>query len=121
MGPCELMDLIGHDINFAVTQSVFDANFSDKRSDLAGAARVVDGGLLGRKSGRGFFAYAAPARGGHRRRSSAAGSGRRDRRLHGRGIAVDRWAARLGEAGSRSSPIRRVAGTACRPPTASCA
>ena len=31
MGPCELMDLIGHDTNFAVTQSVFDANFGDKR------------------------------------------------------------------------------------------
>lgn len=31
MGPCELMDLIGHDTNFAVTQSVFEANFFDKR------------------------------------------------------------------------------------------
>ena len=31
MGPCELMDLIGHDVNFAVTQSVFAANFSDQR------------------------------------------------------------------------------------------
>ncbi|MBY0237662.1 MAG: 3-hydroxyacyl-CoA dehydrogenase, partial [Burkholderiaceae bacterium] len=31
MGPCELMDLIGHDTNFLVTQSVFEANFGDKR------------------------------------------------------------------------------------------
>ena len=31
MGPCELMDLIGHDTNFAVTQSVYEANFFDKR------------------------------------------------------------------------------------------
>jgi 3-hydroxybutyryl-CoA dehydrogenase len=29
MGPCELMDLIGHDTNFAVTNSVYDANFFD--------------------------------------------------------------------------------------------
>ena len=31
MGPCELMDLIGHDVNFSVTQSVFDAYFGDPR------------------------------------------------------------------------------------------
>jgi 3-hydroxybutyryl-CoA dehydrogenase len=31
MGPCELMDLIGHDTNFAVTNSVYQANFQDKR------------------------------------------------------------------------------------------
>ena len=40
MGPCELMDLIGHDTNFAVTNSVYEANFYDKRyRALAGAAR----------------------------------------------------------------------------------
>ena len=58
MGPCELMDLIGHDTNFAVTRSVFDANFQDKRfvpSLLQ--AEMVAGGLLGRKSGRGFYTY----------------------------------------------------------------
>ena len=60
MGPCELMDLIGHDTNFAVTQSVFEANFFDKRYVPSGVQReMVDGGLLGRKSGRGFFAYPA--------------------------------------------------------------
>lgn len=58
MGPCELMDLIGHDTNFAVTQSVFEANFYDKRYAPSLVQReMVDGGLLGRKSGRGFFAY----------------------------------------------------------------
>ena len=58
MGPCELMDLIGHDTNFAVTQSVFDANFQDKRfvPSLV-QAEMVAGGLLGRKSGRGFYTY----------------------------------------------------------------
>ncbi len=58
MGPCELMDLIGHDTNFAVTNSVYAANFYDKRylpSLLQ--AEMVAGGLLGRKSGRGFYTY----------------------------------------------------------------
>ena len=64
MGPCELMDLIGHDTNFAVTQSVYDANFQDKRYMPSLVQReMVDGGLLGRKSGRGFYRYpdGAPA------------------------------------------------------------
>ena len=56
MGPCELMDLIGHDTNLAVTKSVYEANFYDKRyaPSLVQQA-LVDGGLLGRKSGRGFY------------------------------------------------------------------
>ena len=58
MGPCELMDLIGHDTNFAVTQSVYEANFNDKRYTPSLVQReMVDGGLLGRKSGRGFYRY----------------------------------------------------------------
>ncbi|WP_119153629.1 3-hydroxyacyl-CoA dehydrogenase [Caldimonas tepidiphila] len=68
MGPCELMDLIGHDTNFAVTESVWQANFGDKRYAPSLVQReLVDGGLLGRKSGRGFYDYregaaaAAPA------------------------------------------------------------
>lgn len=64
MGPCELMDLIGHDTNFAVTRSVYEANFYDKRyvPSLV-QAEMVAGGLLGRKSGRGFYVYpdGAPA------------------------------------------------------------
>jgi 3-hydroxybutyryl-CoA dehydrogenase len=62
MGPCELMDLIGHDTNFAVTQSVFEANFFDKRYVPSLVQReMVDGGLLGRKSGRGFYRYPGEA------------------------------------------------------------
>jgi 3-hydroxybutyryl-CoA dehydrogenase len=58
MGPCELMDLIGHDTNFAVTQSVYAANFFDRRFAPSLVQReLVDGGLLGRKSGRGFYRY----------------------------------------------------------------
>jgi 3-hydroxybutyryl-CoA dehydrogenase len=52
------MDLIGHDTNFAVTQSVYEANFFDKRYVPSLVQReMVDGGLLGRKSGRGFYRY----------------------------------------------------------------
>jgi 3-hydroxybutyryl-CoA dehydrogenase len=58
MGPCELMDLIGHDTNFAVTNSVYEANFFDKRFQPSLLQReLVDGGLHGRKSGRGFYRY----------------------------------------------------------------
>ncbi len=62
MGPCELMDLIGHDVNFAVTQSVFEANFGDKRFVPSLVQReLVEGGMLGRKSGQGFYSYAEGA------------------------------------------------------------
>jgi len=62
MGACELMDLIGHDTNFLVTSAVYEANFYDKRFAPSLVQReLVDGGLLGRKSGRGFYDYAEGA------------------------------------------------------------
>lgn len=64
MGPCELMDLIGHDTNLAVTQSVYDAYFQDPRYRPSPVQReLVDAGWLGRKSGRGFYHYSAPHQG----------------------------------------------------------
>ncbi|MBS0976509.1 3-hydroxyacyl-CoA dehydrogenase NAD-binding domain-containing protein, partial [Serratia rubidaea] len=58
MGPLQLTDLIGQDVNFAVTQSVFHAFFNDTRftPSLAQQERVA-AGHLGRKSGRGFYRY----------------------------------------------------------------
>jgi len=58
LGPFELMDLIGHDVNFAVTASVFEAHFQDKRyTPSLIQHELVQAGRLGRKSGRGFYDY----------------------------------------------------------------
>lgn len=58
MGPFELMDLIGHDVNFAVTGSVWRAYFMDPRfTPSLIQQELVAAGFLGRKSGRGFYRY----------------------------------------------------------------
>ena len=56
MGPFELTDLIGQDVNEAVTRSVWEAFFQDpKFTPSLAQRRLVESGLLGRKSGRGWF------------------------------------------------------------------
>lgn len=58
MGPFELMDLIGNDINFAVTRTVFEAFFYDPRyRPSITQQRQVESGWLGRKSGKGYYDY----------------------------------------------------------------
>jgi len=58
MGPFELMDLIGIDVNFAVTQSVYEQTFGEPRFRPHPIQRkMVEAGLLGRKTQRGFYDY----------------------------------------------------------------
>ncbi|MCG3140976.1 MAG: 3-hydroxybutyryl-CoA dehydrogenase [Anaerolineae bacterium] len=58
MGPFRLMDLIGLDVNFAVTQSVYNAFFQDPKYRPHPIQRqMVESGWLGRKTGRGFYSY----------------------------------------------------------------
>lgn len=101
MGPCALMDLIGHDTNFSVTSSVYEANFYDKRFAPSLMQReLVDGGLLGRKSGRGFYDYAE----GAAEPASAAFAAiplpvAQSLRVRGRGPVAEHLASALAQAG----------------------
>jgi 3-hydroxybutyryl-CoA dehydrogenase len=58
MGPFELMDLIGVDVNFAVARSFYEQSFGEPRwRPHPIQARMVAAGRLGRKIGRGFYSY----------------------------------------------------------------
>ena len=58
MGPFELMDFIGNDVNYTVTETVFTAFYFDPRYKPAFTQkRFAEAGYLGRKSGRGFYQY----------------------------------------------------------------
>ena len=62
MGPFELMDLIGHDVNYKVTETVFKEFYYDPRFKPSFAQkRLVEAGRLGRKSGIGFYNYSENA------------------------------------------------------------
>ncbi|OUV75299.1 MAG: 3-hydroxybutyryl-CoA dehydrogenase [Flavobacteriales bacterium TMED123] len=58
MGPFELMDYIGNDINYTVTETVFTAFYFDARYKPSFTQkRMMEAGYLGRKSGRGYYDY----------------------------------------------------------------
>lgn len=62
MGPFELTDLIGQDVNEAVTRSVWEGFFRDPRfTPSLAQRRLVESGRLGRKSGRGWYDHAPGA------------------------------------------------------------
>jgi 3-hydroxybutyryl-CoA dehydrogenase len=60
MGPFELMDLVGLDVGFAATKTVYESFFQDpKYRPSPIQQKMVESGRLGRKSGRGFYVYTA--------------------------------------------------------------
>ncbi len=62
MGPFELMDFIGNDVNYTVTETVFTAFYFDPRYKPAFTQkRFAEAGYLGRKSGKGYYNYSEGA------------------------------------------------------------
>ncbi|PWK17559.1 3-hydroxyacyl-CoA dehydrogenase NAD-binding domain-containing protein [Xanthomarina spongicola] len=62
MGPFELMDFIGNDVNYTVTETVFTAFYFDPRYKPAFTQkRFAEAGYLGRKSGKGYYNYSQGA------------------------------------------------------------
>ena len=62
MGPFELMDFIGNDVNFAASKGVYEAMFHDSRFRPAlTQQKLFDAGFFGRKSGRGYYDYSPGA------------------------------------------------------------
>ena len=58
MGPFELMDFIGNDINYTVTKTVFEEFYFDQRYKPSFTQkRLMEAGYLGKKTGRGFYNY----------------------------------------------------------------
>jgi 3-hydroxybutyryl-CoA dehydrogenase len=58
MGPFKLMDALGHDVNYAVTKSLFDAFHQDPKFRPSRIQQQkVDAGHLGKKTGKGFYNY----------------------------------------------------------------
>lgn len=59
MGPFQLTDLIGHDVNYTVTETVWSQFYYDGRfRPSVTQKRLVEAGLLGKKTGHGFYSYA---------------------------------------------------------------
>jgi 3-hydroxybutyryl-CoA dehydrogenase len=57
MGPCELIDLVGIDIHVHASEALYGALREPRMAPPVRLVRMAQAGLLGRKTGRGFFAY----------------------------------------------------------------
>jgi len=99
MGPFRLMDLIGIDVNFAATRSMWEQSFGEPRyRPHPIQARLVEQGALGRKAGRGFYDYGE----GAERPPIDLPEARRDNVglvVVGEGTGAPGWGERLAEAG----------------------
>src|SRR5689334_157172 len=117
MGPFELMDLVGIDVGFEVAQSFDAQSFGEPRwKPNMLQARMVASGLLGRKTGEGWYSYpegepyrpedpAAPEAGdGHGRRVAIDGAGEVARGLRDRAAAAGFAAREPGEFGGEEEP-----------------
>jgi 3-hydroxybutyryl-CoA dehydrogenase len=107
MGPFELMDLVGVETGFEISQSFYAQSFGEPRwRPSMIAARYVAAGLYGRKSGRGYYDYSSGAGPGkHRPEDPAApdagspGGGEGVVVIAGAGVLADELRAAAGEAG----------------------
>ena len=93
MGPFELMDLVGLDVGLEVSRSFFEQSFGEPRwrpSPIT--ARYVAAGLLGRKSGAGYYSYESDRDASHgtpaRRRTEDPGPLEHAPPGHGEGVVV---------------------------------
>ena len=74
MGPFELMDLIGNDVNYKVTMSIFESLYYDPRyRPSITQKRMVEAGLLGRKTGLGYYEYGEKAAAAEPKKDAALG------------------------------------------------
>ena len=116
MGPLALLDLIGLDTAYEILDTMYKQGRDRLHAPAPILKQYVTAGLLGRKSGRGFYTYEAPDSPGRRRRRPDAERGRQ-------AAAAPRHPARRGRrhrhdglrASSRSSPRRA---TTCSSPAA---
>lgn len=112
MGPFELMDLIGLDVNYAVSKSVWEACFHDPRYAPSVLQReLVSAGYFGRKTGRGFYDH-APDAAKAQPHTEPGHPPPRSVRVAGESPIVTALAARLRAAGIEVTPVPAAAGVA---------
>ena len=103
MGPCTLMDLVGLDVCHHIGDVIYSHTRSPMHAPSPMLERMVTAGLLGRKSGRGFYTYATPGSGqvveDEQTTTPPEGTGVETVGVIGTGEVADELASRLQEGG----------------------